>query len=736
LAVLALGAITVVSGIAVIGAGTAGASPTNVSAGQVSSLALGSPYTPAPVYPGVANQPATPWTFTLQNTFANLDTLVIDLPTCLSATDFVGYAATPTVSVVPEGGPSGDTTPTFVATLGAQTVGEGPLCAAAGVKDELHITLTDSSSAGATVWDVTISGISYTVGSAFPASRGFGDVTMGHGSTGYGAYVSSTESPSTPAPVAIAANATIPRFKITANTPPVGLLPGSTNQAISNVVLTEFSAGFAGAQTYTTCSGAEDGQKYCAGNNGTFSNTSHPTFSVTGGTTAAVNPVVTVSGGELSFTITTASSTPATYTLSGLVVNAYGNSGPVTSGLYGFNATPANDPVIYTVIGSSRIQGQVATDTSALLFQRFGYDHSHSCLTTAVLATSDNYPDALSAAYLAGNYNTAVIITPTAAVAQATLDALRLEGVENVLVVGGPLAISPGDIATLQSTQSYTCGNPGAPRIHFGGAPWMLNVTQIYGQDQYGTAQQVAQYVAPGNIFNWSAFPGAYGGTYNDTTGANGTAATSAQTNEVRTAILATGVNFPDAMAASATSWNESMPILLTEKGSLAPEASAAILNLGIAQVIVMGGPDAISDNVLTQLEAMGVTVFRIAGIDMTDTAQLLAQFELNRYNASNVRYGLGWYTDHGAGLTVTRGDNWQDALSASAFAGRDSSPLLVTFDPNTVGTYLTAFLNAAGSAAGVGGARHLHYYNLTILGGPYAISAATATTMVNDLTT
>jgi hypothetical protein len=157
--------------------------------------------------------------------------------------------------------------------------------------------------------------------------------------------------------------------------------------------------------------------------------------------------------------------------------------------------------------------------------------------------------------------------------------------------------------------------------------------------------------------------------------------------------------------------------------------------------VIVMGGPDAISDNVLTQLEAQGVTVFRIAGIDMTDTAQLLARFELNRYvmPGGTVRDGLGWaHTGNQAGLTVTRGDNWQDALSASAFAGSNSSPLLVTFDPNTVGTYLTGFLNAAGSAAGVGTGHDgpQVFYNLTILGGPYAISVATATTLVTDLTT
>jgi putative cell wall-binding protein len=453
------------------------------------------------------------------------------------------------------------------------------------VKDQLNITLTNDSSAGATNWTVTIHGVSYTVGSAYTAP---GNVTMG------GMYVSGATAASPPASgVSVASNATVADYKVTANTPPVGVQPNSLNQPISNIVVTEYAPGVVSAGNYTTSSG------------GTFSNTSHPTFSVTGGN-AIVNPTVTVSAGELTLHVLVASTTgPAVYTLSGLIVNATGGanfSGPVFAQI---NSLPP-DPgvVIYTVIGSSRIQGQVATDTSAALFQRNG------CNSTAVLATSDNYPDALTAAYLASTYNyeTSVIITPTAAVALVTLNALRFEGVQTVMVVGGPLAISPADIATLQSTPAYDCG--GTDRSTGGWplyTPLNLSVTQIWGQDQYGTAQQVAQYVAASNIGTVMT-PGAYGGTYNDTSGANGTAAASVSHVCLRTAILATGVNFPDAMAASATSWENGLPILLTEKGSLAPEASAAILNLGIQQVIVMGGPDAISDNVLTQLEAMGVT--------------------------------------------------------------------------------------------------------------------------------
>jgi putative cell wall-binding protein len=719
LAVLALGAITVVSGIGVLGAGTAGASPTPPQATSVTTgIAASSEPT---IFPGVADQPAGNWTFTLNNTYANLDTIIINLPQCVSATNFVGFAATPGVSVVPAS-PTTETTPTFVVTLAQQTTPPAAVgCTVGNVKDELRITLTNDSSAGTTNWDVTVSGVTYTVGSATPA----GAVPTNTPPSG-AFYVSSSGTPTPTSVGGIEPNAIVGDVQITANNPPVVVQPSSTNQAISNVVVKEFATGSLPTGTV----------EVTLQNGGAFSAGSTPVVTITpAGTGATAGAVTGMGGNQLSFDVTQSTLAPATYTLSGLSVDASANSGPQFVDVFDSGPdTEFGTVQAFSIIGASRIQGQVATDTSANLFQ------SNGCNSTAVLATSDNYPDALSAAYLASrnNYNTSVIITPTAAVATATLNALRLEGVQTVLVVGGPLAISPADIATLQSTPSYFCGGL-TVRTHIGN-PQMLAVQQIFGQDQYGTAQAVAQFAATANLGSIQV-PGAYGGTYNDTTGADGTPAALAPSTAVTTAIVATGVNFPDAMAASATSWNEGLPILLTPKDSLATEASGAIINLGIQQVIVMGGPDAISDNVLTQLEALGVTVFRIAGIDMTDTAQLLGHFELNRTAAPGftVRDGLGWSMfANNAGLTVTRGDNWQDALSASSFAGRNRSPLLVTFDPNTVGTFLTSFLNAAGSAAGVGTGHSSPqvFSQLTLLGGPFAISLATQATLVNDLAT
>ena len=711
LAVFAVGSVTAISATAVIGAGTADAvtvTPVQQTGGTIT------PVTPTTtIFPGVAKQAATNWTFSSDNTFAAYDTLTIDLQKCVNSTDYVGFAAVPTVTVATNG--TSETMPTITAAL-AQQSGEGAACVAAGVKDQLVLTFTNTASTSATTpWTVTISGVSYTVGSGFGPGN----------SVTYSATYQPSTTGATAVTDSIAADATVAPLAITSNTPGVGLAPGATNAAISNVVITEYVPGIVSGTVTVTLGGTS-----------TFDKASTPSVSASGGG-AVVGKVTGAGTGALSFPVTTASSgTPATYTLSGLAVDvpASAPAGPVRALVADTTGALGPPAQLFSVITSQRIFGQTSVDTSAALFENNGCPSAGGInigplsiggTRNAVLATSDSFPDALSASYLASQLNTSVLVTPTAAVAQTTLTALRLEGVENVFVVGGPLAISAADIATLKATPSYHCGGLTERSSLIGGAQ-NLQVTQIYGQTQYGTAEQVAEYAGAGAVGKVNV-PGAYGGMYNDTTGSNGTTAATAVSGG-RTAILAVGTNYPDAMAASAMAYNEKLPVLLTGTSSLAPEAEAAIVNLGIQQVIVMGGPLAISDNVVTQLMGLGVSTFRIAGNDDTDTAQLLAQFELNTTNASGVTEGLGWLPANG--LVVTRGDYFTDALSASAYAGQSGTPIVLTENPTTVGTYLTGFLNKAGTV-GYGGHP---VYSFTVLGGSLAIAPATVTAIAGAL--
>jgi len=710
LAVGAIGAITAISATAVFGVGAASAATT----GQVSTVTAVSTLA---VNPGAADQAVGNLTFSLANTFAAQDTLSIDLPECQTATDYIAFSTTPTIAV--SGGSSTETAPSITPSLAEQS-GEGTACTTAnggkGTMDSLVLTFGNSaSSTGTTAWTVTLSGLEYSIGTGYTTS---GNIPM----TGF--YLASATG-STPQKVTVASNATLADYSVTANTPGVAVAPTGSDAAISNLVITEYTPGTVTVGTVSVTLSA-----------GKFDANSTPTVTASGGG-AVAGKVTGMGTNTLSFSVTTASSTaPATYTLSGLAVDAETTSGtaatpgPVTADVTDTDAagtvtTLASAVKVFSVINAAApIYGETADATSAALFETQNCGTPDKADTNpgtlnAVLATSDNFPDALSASYLAGQLGTAVIVTPTDAVSQDTLNALRFEGVQHVFVVGGPLAISPADISTLESTPAYNCGGLTAP----GGD---LTVTQIYGQTQYGTAEDVAEYVNP-NMVGSVDVPGAYTGMYNDTTGNNGTTAADAVTG-VKTAILAVGTNFPDAMAASAMAYNEHLPVLLTETDSLAPEAESAIVNLGIQQVIVMGGPLAISNNVVTQLMGLGVSTFRIAGIDATDTAQLLAQFELNTTNASGVADGLAWTP--AKGLVVSRGDYYTDALSASEFAGSNETPIVLTENPTTVGQYLTSFLNTVGTVGYSG----TTVYQYQVIGGPLAIAPATMTTISNAL--
>ena len=139
------------------------------------------------------------------------------------------------------------------------------------------------------------------------------------------------------------------------------------------------------------------------------------------------------------------------------------------------------------------------------------------------------------------------------------------------------------------------------------------------------------------------------------------------------TAIVATDQSFTGRGVGQCHRLHSHFPLLLTPQGSLWPDAAAALTNDAVQQVIVMGGPVAVSDNVLTQVEAMGISVLRIAGQDFTDTSQLLAQFELNSVvplaqpNAGQA-IGLDYGPVFAASelLVIARGDYYTDAIVAS----------------------------------------------------------------------
>jgi putative cell wall-binding protein len=383
--------------------------------------------------------------------------------------------------------------------------------------------------------------------------------------------------------------------------------------------------------------------------------------------------------------------------------------------------------------GSTRIFGPTADATAAAELEHQFPATAGQCPGTTgtrpvVLATDAAYPDALASAYLARELGTGTLLTPPDALSPATLGAIAEEGITKVYVVGGPLAVSTAVVDRLRSTRVVACGGaaalPGSVDIE---------VTRIGGATQYDTAAKIAETVPAAQV-GAAAFPGAYAGTNSsggegrDNATAGIASAAPSSTTAMPTAVVATGKGFQDAQVASAMAYAERFPILLTTPTSLSSEAMSAIETLGIRQVIVIGGPLAVSNGVVTSLEGLGVSVLRVAGQSCSGTSVELAELE-----TAGSGGGLGW-TGTGA-LTVARGNGFTDGVAGAVVAADGPSvaapePLVLTLGPTSVGTALTVFLHAAGTT-GIGGVRVTHF---TILGGPLAITPTTLDAMAADL--
>jgi putative cell wall-binding protein len=651
---------------------------------------------------------------------------------CL-ATSYVLFSGTPGVAVASATGVSG--TPAISAAL-ANT---GATCTVAN-HNELVLTFTNSGAFTGATGSVTIAvtGVKYDVGS----KDANGGVVVS--ATGLGAAAVTTSN---------ASNATIATYHVTANTPPVSVAPGANDAPVSPVDVVEQTPGVltSGAYVCTRLTPTTNA----------FTTASKPTVRVTGGN-GTVTPTVLFenSTGAKATTATTAefavykvtgtSTTASTYSLSGLGVTAASTPGATVKAVVSETATtdctasPAalGTATAYTIGAGAptRIYGATLDATAAKelesVFPATGTPTScpggAGTTRPVILATDTNYPDALSSQYLAGSLDTGTLLTPVKALSSVTRTALRVEGVTHVYIVGGPFVVSTTVVNELKGMSAYRCGGRSVTST-----AGTIKVTRIYGQTEYDTAKAIATRV-PAAAVGSVSFPGAYAGTnttggngkFNDTAGKASTAPSTLST--MKTAILATGQGFADAMSASTPAYRTGFPVLLTTPSALSSQASAAIQTLGITQVIVMGGELAVSTAVVSSLEALGVSVLRVAGVDYTDTAVQLADFLFTQGT------GLHWTAPPKGNVTVARGDFYSDGLAGAVVNGNTTSPnvgqpLLLVLNPTTVGKYLPAFLTEAGKT-GIDKRATAKISNLTILGGPLAVSTSAVTAMEHDL--
>ena len=137
--------------------------------------------------------------------------------------------------------------------------------------------------------------------------------------------------------------------------------------------------------------------------------------------------------------------------------------------------------------------------------------------------------------------------------------------------------------------------------------------------------------------------------------------------DKAKTVIVVRHDLFPDSMTSSVLAKLKDAPILLNPTNKLDPRVATEIKRLGAEEVIIVGGPDSISEKVRGDLKVYDKDKYveRIAGVDRYGTSEMVA------------RRVVGITGKKYTGV-VASGQVFPDALSVGTFASRDGYPILL----------------------------------------------------------
>ena len=323
------------------------------------------------------------------------------------------------------------------------------------------------------------------------------------------------------------------------------------------------------------------------------------------------------------------------------VTVSYEGNGQVEAGTYPVTAHFAGDIVNHELIPDMtatltvhaqprwmRLGGLTRYDTmEAIVKQAFPESSEY-----AVLVSGKNFPDALSAASLAGAYSCPIVSTDPGSLSPQARRELERLGAKHVIIVGGPAAVSD---AAEAAVKDLSC---------------VEDVERVAGQTRYDTSLAVMERMT--------------------------------KKRPAVGIIVASGANFPDALSASPFSYAKGAPILLVNPNvgltDAQAQAVASVANTGARRAVLMGGTLVVPNSVEDRLRSLGVgDIVRMDGANRYDTA---------------VRFA-GWAAANGATLehpTVATGNNFADALVGAPLAGGKNSVLLLADDqgagPRAVG--------------------------------------------------
>jgi putative cell wall-binding protein len=288
--------------------------------------------------------------------------------------------------------------------------------------------------------------------------------------------------------------------------------------------------------------------------------------------------------------------------------------------------------VAFAAVPEERISGNDRYETSAeLAWRAYSGGASH-----VIIATGENWPDALAGGPLAGKVPGPILLTRRTSLPSACANTISLLGATHAYILGGSAAVDPAVEADLI-----------AAGIGAG------NITRLDGADRYETANLIAR-----EIVMWDLLP-------------------------VDAAYFATGDNFPDALAAGPFGAKWARPILLVQQDSIPQATQDAVTAQTLSDSYVLGETGVISDAVMNALP----NPTRLGGANRYETARIVAEHGLAQ----------GADDDH---LYVTTGEAFPDALATTPLIwGGIGAPFpIIPVQQNSLPTASAQYINAHSS--------------------------------------
>ena len=291
-----------------------------------------------------------------------------------------------------------------------------------------------------------------------------------------------------------------------------------------------------------------------------------------------------------------------------------------------------------------RLSGETRFDT----MQSVVYEGNFSKGGVVIVASGENYPDALAASGLAGTMDAPIVLTESARLSEQAKECILSLQPSRIIIVGGPAAISE---VVEKSLESYC-----------------ISVDRVYGDTRVDTSLALYK-------------QGSGWGT---------------------TAIIATANNFADALSISSYAYSQNAPIFLVGDSGLTTGQIKEFQSGSFNRIVLLGGEKAVSESVKTQVSSIignNVNIIRLSGETRFETSEKIAKWSME--NGMSME-----------GVIFATGMNFPDALAAGSLAGKvNAVTLLVENECSSTITYAGQYKNKVKKAYIIGGTNAITPY-------------------------